>query len=346
MKFHSIAAATLAVAAFGATSALAGQERPMFARGHQTLDLAKVSGIPSWTFKWTYKGTAYSASITGNNPKGGAAYTAPVTIFPVSLTCGSTTFSALDKDALSKSGATVVADVVASPMFASGVDFTSGGVDFGSTQYIDAYTRANLYGVGVKKNTKYHLLLGSPTVANLIKITVPSQYCTVTSDFGVTNINADINWFDSNVIQPALKNVQPSTLPIFITTQTYLTSGGCCIGGYHNANSNGQTYAHFTYIQKHGAFSQDVSALSHEIGEWQLDPFVNNTSSPCGGLLENGDPLERNANYGDFAYTLNGFQYDLQDLVTLPYFGAPAKTSVKGEFTFHGEKLLVCQNGQ
>jgi hypothetical protein len=42
---------------------------------------------------------------------------------------------------------------------------------------------------------------------------------------------------------------------------------------------------------------------------------------------------------------LGGFTYDLQDLVTLPYFGAPATTSVKGFFTFQGEKLTVCQNG-
>jgi hypothetical protein len=41
--------------------------------------------------------------------------------------------------------------------------------------------------------------------------------------------------------------------------------------------------------------------------------------------LENGDPLENNSNFGAFPYTLNGFTYNLQDLVTLPYFGAPAE---------------------
>jgi hypothetical protein len=83
------------------------------------------------------------------------------------------------------------------------------------------------------------------------------------------------------------------------------------------------------------------------VGEWADDPLVvniNGNNTPCGNL-EVGDPLENNANYGDFQYTANGFTYNLQDLVTLPYFGAPTSTSVNHEFTFQGESLTVCQNG-
>ena len=58
-----------------------------------------------------------------------------------------------------------------------------------------------------------------------------------------------------------------------------------------------------------------------------------------------GDPLENNSNFGGFPYTVNGFTSNLQDLVTLSYFGAPASTSVNGEFTFQGKSLTVCQNG-
>ena len=61
--------------------------------------------------------------------------------------------------------------------------------------------------------------------------------------------------------------------------------------------------------------------------------------------MENGDPLENNSNFGAFPYSAGGFTYNLQDLVTLPYFGASASTSVNGEFTFQGEALTVCQNG-
>jgi hypothetical protein len=60
---------------------------------------------------------------------------------------------------------------------------------------------------------------------------------------------------------------------------TYLTQGGsCCIGGYHSSEgsvSNPQSYAEAAYVDHVGAFSQDVSALSHEIGEWADDPLTD-----------------------------------------------------------------------
>jgi hypothetical protein len=145
--------------------------------------------------------------------------------------------------------------------------------------------------------------------------------------------------------------IQPNTFPIFLTYDVYLTqNNSCCIGGYHSSTgltSAPQAYAHATYVDHAGSFAQDVSALSHEVGEWADDPLVvniNGNNTPC-GILENGDPLENNSNFGAFPYSANGFTYNLQDLVTLPYFGAPASTSVNGEFTFQGESLTVCQNG-
>ena len=99
----------------------------------------------------------------------------------------------------------------------------------------------------------------------------------------------------------------------------------------------------FTYIQTAGTFSQDVSALSHEVGEWLDDPYTNN-NSPC-GIYEVGDPLEGEAHYGTYPYSLGGFTYHLQDLVTPEYFGAPTSTSVHGWSTFQGTSLSVCQNG-
>jgi hypothetical protein len=155
------------------------------------------------------------------------------------------------------------------------------------------------------------------------------------------------SWIDGELrsIIKKFKKINPGALPIFIAYDTYLTSGGCCIGGYHNGTS-GQAYAFASYIDIVGQFAQDVSALSHEVGEWADDPIVNNTGNPVAcGILEVGDPLENNVNYGGYPYTVNGFQYNLQDLVTLPYFGAPPSTSVNSWFTFQGETLSVCQNG-
>jgi hypothetical protein len=70
----------------------------------------------------------------------------------------------------------------------------------------------------------------------------------------------------------------------------------------------------------------------------------NGNNTPC-GILDVGDPLESNPNYGGYPYSLHGLTYNLQDLVTLPYFGAPPSTTVNNWFTFQGESLSVCPNG-
>jgi len=78
--------------------------------------------------------------------------------------------------------------------------------------------------------------------------------------------------------------------------------------------------------------------------EHHVRPNTNSNQTPC-GILEVGDPLEGEANYGGFPDALNGFTYNLQDLVFLPYFGAPTSTSVNGWLSFHDAALTVCSNG-
>lgn len=302
------------------------------------------AGLPTWNFAWTTHGPRYSAVVVGADPRSGAATTVPVAIFPVSLTCNTTTASALDPDALSQHGATVLEDVIGSPVFQTGVDFKSGGVDFGHTQYDDAWQRADFYGAGVKAHPGYHLTLGAPAVQKVIAVHVPQASCQVAQEFGVTAILVDASWYDANVVQPALAKVPAGTLAVFVTTQSFLTNGACCIGGYHSANAAGNTYVQFSYIQKYDTFAEDVSVLSLEIGNWTLDPLLTSTS-PCRSFSV-GNPVSGAKNFGNYTYTLGGFRYDLQDLATMPYFGAPPATSVHHEFSFHGAHVSVCQNGR
>ena len=135
-------------------------------------------------------------------------------------------------------------------------------------------------------------------------------------------------------------------LPLFVTYDAFLTSGGCCIGGYHSANGaqpTGQTYSVSTYVDAPGSFSQDVSALSHEIGEWMDDPFVDNSvNCQDNSIMENGDPLEGNSNFGGFPYVLGGFTYNLQSLVFIGYFGDKASTSVHSWLSFQHDEAHVC----
>jgi hypothetical protein len=311
-----------------------------------------AASLPSWNGSFTYNGTNYSYNMVGSAPSTNTSTTITTYIIPVKIVISNrngskTTF---DPSHVLSNGNSVTTNTVDSPIFDSTTTYVQGGVNVGTTQYIDAFQRANFWGT-VKTDTNYHVLLGATVLAE--QTLSPSRtYGKTGSPFGFTAGEVDINWFDSQ-LPTIISNlgIQPNTFPIFLTYDVYLTQGGsCCIGGYHSSEgsvSNPQSYAEATYVDHVGAFSQDVSALSHEVGEWMDDPLTvnyNGNNTPC-GILEVGDPLENNANFGAYHYSLHGFTYNLQDLVTLPYFGAPPSTSVNDWFTFQGESLSVCQNG-
>ncbi len=264
-------------------------------------------------------------------------------VFPKNVSGGPKTFDPA-KTKLSN-GRTIIQNVLKSPLFQSGIDFKQGATDLGKTQYIDAFQRGTWWKY-VKKNSKYHVIL-KPVVAPEQTITCSSSsQCSVAEEWTLSGL-VDINLFDSNLqtFMSKLK-VTPDVFPLFITYDTYETSGGCCIGGYHSANANqpsGQTYGTATYVDKAGAFSQDVSALSHEIGEWMDDPFVDNrVGCQDNSILEVGDPLEGERNFGGYPYKLNGFTYNLQSLVWIGYFGAPKTDSANSWYSFQNDETHVC----
>lgn len=311
-----------------------------------------AASLPTWNGSFTYGGTNYGYNMVGSAPSSNSSTTVTVYIIPVKIviTARNGKKTTFDPAHVLSNGNSVTTNTVDSPIFDSTTTYTQGGVDVGTTQYEDAYQRANFWGT-VQSNSNYHVLLSQTVLAE--QTLSPSRtYGKTGSPFGFTAGLVDINWFDAQL--PTIMSrlgVQPNTFPIFLTYDVYLTQGGgCCIGGYHSSEgnlSNLQSYAQASYVDHAGTFAQDVSALSHEVGEWMDDPLVvnyNGNNTPC-GILENGDPLENNPNFGAFKYVLHGFTYNLQDLVTLPYFGAPPSTSVNDWFTFQGESLSVCQNG-
>jgi len=311
-----------------------------------------AASLPSWNGSFTYGGTNYTYNMVGTAPSTNTSTTITTYIIPVKIviTGRSGRKTTFDPSHVLSNGNTVTTNTTTSPIFDSTTTYIQGGVNVGTTQYIDAFQRANFWGT-VSSNPNYHLLLGATVLAEQTLSPSRSNGKTGTP-FGFTAGEVDINWFDAQ-LPTIISNlgIQPNTFPIFLTYDVYLTQGGgCCIGGYHSSEgstSNPQSYAEFTYVDHVGAFSQDVSALSHEVGEWADDPLTvnfNGNNTPC-GILEVGDPLENNPNFGGYPYSLHGFTYNLQDLVTLPYFGAPPSTSVNNFFTFQGESLSVCQNG-
>lgn len=312
---------------------------------------SSATTLQTWAGTFTYQNQTNHFTMVGTDPSStNVTTTIPVFIVPVRLGYKGSNGSKTIFDpttAVLPNGKTVLQNTLDSPIFNSGIDFVQGGTDLGNTQYIDAYQRGNFW-TNVMTNTNYHVLLGTPTVLPTRTLIVPAADGMVATEFGVKVGLADINYFDSqiNKVITHYTQIQPNSIVIFITYDAYLTEfGGCCIGGYHSATGN-QTYAHFTYIDHTGVFSQDVSALSHEIGEWMDDPLINNTQGACGGILENGDPLEGETNYGGYPYTLNGFTYNLQDLVWLKYFGQTPSTSANNWWSFQNASLSVCSNGQ
>ena len=314
--------------------------------------------LKTWNGSFVYQTKTFSFNMVGTAPSTGTSTTIPVFLIPVKMVYKTATFDPLTHKI--SNGQTVVQNILASPIFRAGIDFIQGGTNLGNTQYIDAFQRGNFWHT-VSTHTGYHLLLGTPTVMPELSLTV-GKNGRLATEFGIPVGVASINWFDAQLqgYMKAHPAIVPNSLPIFVTYEVYLANtasgSGCCVGGYHSAFgivTAPQAYAYSTYIGTPGKFAQDVSALSHEVGEWADDPLVVNGGNPvpaacgAGAALEVGDPEEIFANAGAFPYTLGGFTYNLQDLVWLPYFGAPKTTSANGWLTFHGNPfgLGICSSG-
>ncbi len=155
----------------------------------------------------------------------------------------------------------------------------------GVTQYGDALQRGEFQHIpGFSAN--YHVLLGTPTIAPTVTITVTSAtqgnlyrlrsgglVGVVASGFFDAQLNALVHGYAAN------------TLPIFLTDNVFEGFDGtintCCMLGYHNSQgppaSTAKTWIFAAYTEP-GTFRNDVildvQPLSHEVAEWLNDPFV------------------------------------------------------------------------
>ena len=337
---------------------------------HNTNGASVPAGaLQTWAGSFTYNGNTTPFTMVGTDPsKSNATTTINVYIIPVNVcvTPSGGSKTCFDPTTKQPNGQTVTQNVLNSPIFKN-QDYTISGTDLGNTQYEDAYQRSNFW-TEVMTNSSYHVIL-KPILIPEQTLNVPAGDGTIATDFGVKAANVDINYFDERITAglPKIKALTPASLALVLTYNTYLTEGGCCIGGYHSTNG-AQTYSEFTYAAASSGtpFSADVSALSHELGEWYDDPLTNNsagTAPNCrGGLLEVGDPIETELgahDYGDYTYSMNGMTYHLQDLVTVQYFGQTPSTANNGNWTFQGQTgsvpgvgtfgtfpTGVCVNGQ
>ena len=313
----------------------------------------------------------YQGVVVGRSPffHGSRTTSIPTFIVPVKVkTSDGHAFdpSAADSSCLSsKVPLTVFQN---SPLFDSAA-FTMNGVGVGTTQYSDAFERAEFWQKVSVTGNRFHTMLAPIT-------TLAEQTLTLTSgqgeDFtGVPCGNlAVINFstldnFVENTIIPFVSGQGggPTSFPIILLYNTVLadpfvvgTTDNCCILGYHNAFLNPvQTYGVIDFDSTR-AFTgtEDISVASHEIDEWINDPLDNNATpawghigqvSGCQNNFEVGDPLS-----GTLfpSVTLNSFTYHPQELAFFSWFyGAPSIGTGSSEFsnndTFGSDAGPVCE---
>ena len=252
-------------------------------------------------------------------------------------------------------------------------DFNFGGTDVGTVQTTDAFQRGNfsqLISHGQNANgITYQVVLDPVTTAPKIVVNIPAADGVAypsdaftggcpTGKFAIVDIAvyepAIINLFT----QLASQGVNPSTFPLYLlhnVVQCEANGPGCatnlndcCILGFHDA-SGAQTFgtADFDTSGIFGSGVQDVSAMSHEVGEWMNDPFGNNPVPAWGHIgqvggcqnnLEVGDPLS-----GTLAPPIfnpqNRFTYHMQELAFFSWFYGAPSVGINNWFSNNGTFL-------
>jgi hypothetical protein len=313
----------------------------------QALSNARASSSSFTQFKSTVTvgGKSYTYVMAGENPavhQSNPVSTIQAELVPVIVKALGFTWDPTKTDSCD-AGATPLARTQQSPIFTS-QSYTWGGTKVGTGQVTDVYQRADWWKYtqpgGI--NPGYAVNLSVKTLKP-VTINVPnadaSSYSGVCGNGHLADIS--INWLDSylrKTVIPSLKSqgVGTTTLPIFlvhnVAEYTGTNPNNCCVLGYHNAEGSGgavQTYAVADYDNT-GAFTakniRDVDILSHELAEWQNDPYTNNPTpawghtgqdpNSCQSNLEVGDPLTSTG----YTHVENGFTYHIQELAFFSWF--------------------------
>ncbi len=339
-------------------------------------------GLPIWRYQIVSpeNGITYNGYLLGSDPllrgeKNKGTTTIPVILVPliVQFTNTSTGFTttfdpSTAPDAGCTAGQTAMSLVENSPLFQN-YPWTLNGVNVGTTQYIDAYQRSNLWQYVQAGGGDYHTLLtytvGDPlrlsfsyataTLAAEVRVGVATT-CTNPTGSGTTNGAGYQGIVDYDVLNNAMRDyisshqITPDKFPIFIPYNVmYSQNGSIFLGGYHFSeatfpqalSSPAQTYA-LTNFRTNTA-PLDVSILSHEIAEWVNDPGGFNAVPAWGNIgevtgckraLEVGDPLTQTELPPIIGP--NGFAYHLQELAYFSWFFRTPPIGAGGRFSDNG----------
>jgi hypothetical protein len=311
-------------------------------------NVAAATTIPLWNYSITspVDGLTYSGSMVGRSPyfHGARTTAVPTYIVPIIINMpDGGVFNPTIADSKCSPAGTPLSLVQNSPLMQL-ADYPMNGIDVGTGQYIDAFQRANFWSKVSATGSRYHTTLNAITL-NPVTVNVPSGQGTTNSTAiygGCGNIGVmNINWFDPYVqstILPALasQGVGPANFPIFLLYNVVMSqgtpslTGSCCILGYHSAiyTSALQTYSPADFdTTRIFLGTGNISAMSHEIGEWMDDPVGTNPTpawghtgqvSGCQNNLEVGDPLSGTLFPG--VLMPNGVTYNPQELAFFSWF--------------------------
>ncbi len=280
--------------------------------------VAAKGTIPMWHYSIVspVDGKTYQGMMVGGSPLFGGARPTTIQVFLVptiiKLSDGST-FDPTQFDTTCLSGKAPLELMQGSPLF-NDASFTMNGTFIGTTQYIDAFQRANFFKSSGSflsnveaTGDRYHTLLSVTTT--------PSVTISVTASKGAAGTFSgacgseetaivDFSTFDKAVTKTAIpalakSGVGKNSFVLFMTHNVVLAAPylpkdplqNCCILGYHGAFGSAQkvqTYAAADFDSTrifNPSADVDVTSTSHEIGEWLDDP------APIASLKSNFTPL-------------------------------------------------------
>jgi hypothetical protein len=301
--------------------------------------------LPHFSSSFSSGGKTFPYTMLGQPPASGRGSRLRSVIVPLRMN-----FVFFEQDATFEPKM-AVANIVRSPLFNDAKYPTDSG------QFGDAFQRATFWN-RMDPQRRWHTRMAPPRIARTVEIQVEPDIGELiqvgpapTDVVGVMRLGA----MDSQIrtiIQ--LADIAPDEVPIFVTQNVYADALG-----FHDAFalpcSDGsetlQTLIYTSWLDPAlvGDIFGDVSTLSHEVGEWLDDPFVNNVvpfwayppnNEECANnpFLEVGDPQGNGPDFRafpNFVVKLNDYDYHVQNLVMVPWFAHESpSTAVNGSYSF------------
>lgn len=315
----------------------------------------RLSSVPYFSGSFAFEGKTFPYTVVGAKPQDGGTTLVPTQLIPVSL---------LFDGYVDENGDPVVLDpgpIV--PKIKNSPNFRSAAYQTGFTQLSDAVQRAQFNGTMAQD---WHTLLDSPQVFKPVNIVVPRGLARVYRNpgNGIVFAIVDSAFFISQlntIVQMA--NLRTDALAILLTNNVLLSPESdvkrCCVLGFHTAFDAGEqanrrvvqtlVWASWTDQGVLGSSLGDVTAMSHEIGEWMNDPFGSNfvpawqyavPSLGCQSTLETADPVAALPN-STYPVSIDGFTYHPQTQLLLSWFTRQPSDAVDGVYSFPDTHLVT-----